>query len=104
MEGFDPMIRKLTTGDYQAFQQMDTGIEDDYIFHIFPESVNQEDTYGFFQDGRLVSMAAITVFADRYVILGRVRTDRRYRGQGIATQLLGNLCRKVDARPDISWV
>lgn len=97
-------IRKLTAGDFEAFKKMETGIENDYVARIFSKSVNREETYGLFIEGQLVSIAAYTVFAGRYAVLGRLRTDLRFRGQGLATKLLIELCRMVDSGQEIKWV
>lgn len=97
-------IRQLTSDDYESFKEMDTGIEDDYVLRIFPHSVHQEATFGIFHYDRLVSIAAYTVFAGQYAILGRVRTDRRYRQNGLSSILLSDLCRKIDHSEKISWV
>lgn len=97
-------IRRLSVDDFEALKQMHTGINKDYVLHIFAESVNNEETYGAFVDDQLVSIAAFTVFAGRYAVLGRLRTDIRFRGRGIVTQLLKELCGKIDDNPRLAWV
>ncbi|HEX7064849.1 MAG TPA: GNAT family N-acetyltransferase [Bacillales bacterium] len=98
-------MRRLTPDDFEAFKQMQTGIENDYIARIFPYSVKEEATYGVFIGDQLVSLAAYTIFAGRYAVLGRLRTDLRFRGRGLATQLLAKLCRELDNRhPEIVWI
>ncbi|HEU5139878.1 MAG TPA: GNAT family N-acetyltransferase, partial [Bacillales bacterium] len=98
-------IRRLADGDFEAFKQMKTGIENDYVTRIFQRSVNTEPTYGAFVNDQLVSLAAYTLFAGRYAVLGRLRTDLRFRGRGIATQLLTELCSELDERhPGVAWI
>lgn len=97
-------IRRLRTEDFSTVQEMETGIENDYVVHIFPQSVNREATFGLFVDGKLAVIAAYTIFGGHYAVLGRLRTDLRYRGRGFATRLLSELCRIVDAAEQIHWV
>lgn len=104
METTAVCIRRLSVHDFEAVKQMHTGIEEDYVLHIFPESVHNEVTYGAFVEDQLVSMAAFTVFAGRYAVLGRLRTDLRFRGRGLVTQLLEELCGKIDDDLNLAWV
>lgn len=98
------LTRRLTPDDFKAFKQMDTGIEDDYVARIFPNAVEQEVAYGIFLDKQLVCIAGYTLFAGQYAVLGRLRTDRRFRGQGLATHLLKELCKEIDRNHKMVWV
>ncbi|HEX6923738.1 MAG TPA: GNAT family N-acetyltransferase [Bacillales bacterium] len=97
-------FRRLDSADFESLKQMDTGIENDYVVRIFPYSVDTEATFGAFIDNQLVCIAAYTIFAGHYAVLGRLRTDRRFRGRGIATKLLTELCRELDGKSDITWI
>lgn len=102
--GRQVMFRQLASADYPAFLAMQTGISHDYITDIFPEAVNHEATYGIFVDNQLIAMGAITRLADHYAILGRVRTDDRYRRQGVSTACLQELTHITAADPTIQWI
>lgn len=96
-------IRKLRYADRKLYEQMETAIEDDYILKIFPRLV-EEGAIGFFIGNRLVSLAAVTIFAEKYAILGRLRTDVRERGKGYSTILLRHLLKEVRMRKELKWV
>ncbi|HET7628413.1 MAG TPA: GNAT family N-acetyltransferase [Bacillales bacterium] len=104
MHDLETHIRRLSVNDYEALQQLQSGIADDYVLRIFRESVRREATYGVFSAGRLLAMAAYSLYAGRYAVLGRVRTDARYRGHGLATKLLSLICGEIERQETADWI
>ncbi|NJP37410.1 GNAT family N-acetyltransferase [Alkalicoccus luteus] len=101
----DYSIRTLTGEDIDLYRSMDTGIEDDYVARIFYRLTGgRSEMYGLFTDDRLISTAGYTVFAGRYAMLGRLRSDRRYRGRSFATTLMSHVKEEALAQPHIHWV
>ncbi|MBM7634756.1 GNAT family N-acetyltransferase [Geomicrobium sediminis] len=99
------MIRQLHPEDQTYYEQMDTGIEDDYIAAIFPYLVTGPNKmYGLFIENQLVSTAGFTIYHSVYAMLGRLRTDRRYRGQNLATEILNNVLERAWEHSEIQWV
>ncbi|EZH65437.1 hypothetical protein DH09_17580 [Bacillaceae bacterium JMAK1] len=99
------MIRQLHPEDQTYYEQMDTGIEDDYIAAIFPHLVTGPNKmYGLFIENQLVSTAGFTIYHSVYAMLGRLRTDRRYRGQNLATEIISNVLDKAWGHSAIQWV
>ncbi|SDI41461.1 Acetyltransferase (GNAT) family protein [Natribacillus halophilus] len=99
------MIRQLHLEDLPRFEKMDTGIEDDYILAIFDRLVTgNHRLYGLFVDDQLVSTGGYTVFANRYAMLGRLRSDRSIQGQNLSTKLMTFVIDKALEHPHIQWV
>ncbi|PYZ94699.1 GNAT family N-acetyltransferase [Salipaludibacillus keqinensis] len=98
-------IRPLTTDDYPLFEAMDTGIDGDYIklyFNRFASGANK--LYGLFVDGKLASMGGYSIFAGRYAMLGRLRSDRRFQGKSLATELMTHVRQEASEVEGIQWV
>lgn len=84
---------------------MDTGIIDDYVIQVFERlSTGPNRIYGLFVDEQLVSIAGYSIFANRYVMLGRLRSDRRYRGKNYATKIMKYIRDIAFQLPNITWV
>ncbi|MBB6449900.1 RimJ/RimL family protein N-acetyltransferase [Geomicrobium halophilum] len=99
------MIRQLHVEDLPRFENMDTGIEDDYILDIFDHLVTgNHRLYGLFVDGQLVSTGGYTIFANHYAMLGRLRSDQSFQGRHLSTKLMTFVIRKALEHPDIQWV
>lgn len=83
-------IRLLNIKDFQLYNEMQTGVKDDYMLRIFDQLVtsSHQYLYGYFHDQQLVSVAGFTYFPGGNVMLGRLRSDQRFRHQGHSTQLL----------------
>lgn len=96
--------RRLSVINNEAVQKMDTGIENDYVKRIFPALAESEILYGAFEKDQLVSIAGCTLFASHYAVLGRLRTDQRYRGNGISTQLLRSMLQEIEQLPQVHWI
>ncbi|BAC12802.1 hypothetical protein [Oceanobacillus iheyensis HTE831] len=98
-------IRELTTTDLPLLKSMDTGIIDDYVIQVFERlSTDQNRIYGLFVDEQLVSIAGYSIFAHQYVMLGRLRSDRRYRGKNYATKIMKYIRDIAFQLPNITWV
>ncbi|MBY7143149.1 GNAT family N-acetyltransferase [Virgibacillus sp. NKC19-3] len=97
-------IRPLHYGDSPQVLALDTGIEDDYVKNIFERLVEENNhLFGLFQDGQLVSIAGYTIYARSYAMLGRLRSDRRFKGNGFSTSLLTHALHAAFHQPDIQW-
>lgn len=97
-------IRRLSLTDNEAVQNMDTAIENDYVKRIFSTLVESDLLYGAFEGKHLVALAGSTLFARHYAVLGRLRTDQRYRGKGFSTQLLQVMLQEIDQLPEVHWI
>ncbi len=98
-------IRMLTSEDFPYLEAMDTGIEDDYVMRIFHRlTIENHRLYGLFIDGQMASMGGYTIFAGRYAMLGRLRSDRRFRGNNLATQLISYIMNEAFQVDGIQWV
>ncbi|TMW70309.1 GNAT family N-acetyltransferase [Alteribacter natronophilus] len=98
------MIRMLTMEDYPYMKAMDTAIEDDYIKRIFERLTSgPHKLYGMFLDDRLVSVGGYSIFARSYAMLGRLRSDRNYRGMNHTTELLRFVKEEAFRLDEIRW-
>lgn len=98
-------IRRLTEDDFPLFLAMDTGIEDDYIAHFFQRFVHAGDSlYGLFAEDQLAVMAGFSVFAGSYAMLGKLRSDRRFQGKSLATELMTYVKNEALQRKEVKWV
>ncbi|WP_280771940.1 GNAT family N-acetyltransferase [Salipaludibacillus daqingensis] len=101
----DKSIRKLHSKDYIYFEAMDTGLEEDYVGRIFEKLTSGNHAlYGMFIDSRMVSMGGYSIFAGRYAMLGRLRSDRRFRGNNFATELISHIMNEASQVNGIHWV
>ncbi|WP_422122555.1 GNAT family N-acetyltransferase; N-acetyltransferase [Planococcus sp. X10-3] len=99
------LIRVLTIEDLPALEAMETGIDDDYIIRVFDRICSGNNKlFGLFTDGQLVSIGGLTVFAGQYAILGRMRSDLRFRGNNLSTTLMAKVLEEAFDIPDIKWV
>ncbi|TWT01453.1 GNAT family N-acetyltransferase [Planomicrobium sp. CPCC 101079] len=99
-------IRRLTFEDFPYLEAMETGIEDDYVKRIFKRLVTTENNrlYGLFLDEQLASVCGYTIFTKHYAMLGRIRSDIRFRGRDLATQLTVHVRNEAFRLPHIHWV
>lgn len=83
------VLRPLSKSDYNMYKSIQTDLEDDYMLNIFPALTDGESRlFGLFVDEQLISTAGYTVFANHFVMLGRLRSDIRFRGQNFGTEIL----------------
>ncbi|ADU30954.1 GNAT family N-acetyltransferase [Evansella cellulosilytica] len=98
-------IRELSNDDFHHFEKMETGLEDDYILRIFERlTIGNNRLYGLFIDNQLISMGGYTIFAGRYAMLGRLRSDRRFRGNNYGTALISYVMNAAFQLDGIEWV
>lgn len=84
---------------------MQTGLEEDYVLRIFAHLVEDNNRlFGLFVKGSLVSVAGYTIYADQYAMLGRLRSDVRFRGKSYGTDILNYVKNQVAEHPNIYWV
>ncbi|SDC27773.1 FR47-like protein [Pelagirhabdus alkalitolerans] len=99
-------IRVLTIDDLAHYKQMQTGLETDYMIDIFERLTTppHNQIYGFFIDNQLVATAGYTLYPGGYAMLGRLRSDVRFRGRGYATSLLTHIIQHLKNQPHISFL
>ncbi|KUP05411.1 hypothetical protein Q73_13380 [Bacillus coahuilensis m2-6] len=99
-------VKRLSLDDFSKIKEMDTGIEDDYVVRAFENLLQRPDNflYGLLEDERIVTVAGYSVFANRFAILGRLRTDRRYLSRAYATKLLLEIIEEMKNNPTISFI
>lgn len=99
------LIRVLTKEDLPSLKAMETGIEDDYVIRVFDRiSSGNNKLFGLFTDDQLVSIGGLTVFAEQYAMLGRMRSDLRFRGNDLSTTLMAKVLEEAFNLPGIQWV
>ncbi|WP_100011568.1 GNAT family N-acetyltransferase [Lentibacillus sediminis] len=98
-------IRTLLEKDFPHVEALDTGIDDDYIKRVFPRLITGSNRlYGLFLDNQLVSVAGYTIYATSYAMLGRLRSDRRFKGSGFSTELFAHVLHEAFQVEGIQWV
>lgn len=99
-------LRKLTENDYDALRNMQTGLEDDYVVRIFHNLLERENNvmYGLFDQERMIAVSGYTLFSNKFAMLGRLRTDIRYRGKGYGTEILRAIIEELRMIPSIEFV
>ncbi|AIY04637.1 acetyltransferase, GCN5 family [Planococcus sp. PAMC 21323] len=98
-------IRQLRSNDLQYLEKMHTGIENDYILRVYDRiSSGSSRMYGLFIDEHLASIGGYTIFAEQYVMLGRMRSDLRYRGNNLSTQLMRYIMKQISTLSTIQWI
>ncbi|WP_033541369.1 GNAT family N-acetyltransferase [Planococcus sp. CAU13] len=101
----EKLIRTLTIDDLPKLKAMETGIEDDYVIRVFDRiSTGNNKLFGLFNDEQLVSVGGLTIFAKQYAMLGRMRSDLRFRGNDLSTTLMKAVLEEAFKIPEISWV
>ncbi|WP_202081339.1 GNAT family N-acetyltransferase [Caldalkalibacillus salinus] len=98
------MIRRITAKDQTAIENMDTGLESDYIKMVFPWIVKEDVLYGAFIGETLVGLIGYHVFEGKFVVLGRLRVAVPYRKQGLAQFLMAKAFNEVKTNKDYRWV
>ncbi|CQR46506.1 hypothetical protein BN1058_00767 [Paraliobacillus sp. PM-2] len=104
----EPLLpfRPLTIDDYDLVRNMQTGIQDDYVLHIFPDLIQSKTQalFGWFDKNRLVSIAGYSIFPGGYAMLGRLRSDIRFRENGHATSLLAYIIDMLIHTSSVNWI
>lgn len=98
-------IRELSSSDIDIVKTIDTDIEDDYVIRVFDRLTSGENRiFGLFLDNQIVSTAGYTLYAGSYAMLGRLRSDLRFRGNNYATKLMAYVRDIAFGLPGIKWV
>lgn len=98
-------IRLLTKSDFNLYKSMQTGLKEDYMLNIYPGLTDDGSRlFGLFIDEQLVSTAGYTVFANHQVMLGRLRSDIRFRGRNYGTEILQYAMEQALALPNVEFV
>lgn len=99
-------IKTLKLEDYPYLEAMQTGIEDDYVKRIFERLVTTDNNrlFGLFLGEQLASVCGYTIFAGSYAMIGRIRSDIRFRGMDLATKLTAHVLDAAFQLPHIQWV
>ncbi|MFB1051293.1 GNAT family N-acetyltransferase [Paraliobacillus sp. JSM ZJ581] len=99
-------VRQLTINDHVLVKQMHTEMQDDYVLHIFPHLVQSETQalFGWFVNNHLASIAGYTLFPGGYAMLGRLRSDQRFRKKGHAANLLSHMVDMLVRDPNVRWI
>ncbi|GEL08962.1 GNAT family N-acetyltransferase [Salisediminibacterium halotolerans] len=98
-------IRELHYEDLPRVEAMQNGIENDYVPRVFNRLTSGNNRiFGMFEGEDLISTAGYTVYAESYAMLGRLRSDIRYRGKANATTLLTYVLREAERHPGIQWI
>lgn len=99
-------IRPLTSEDLSLYKKMNTGIKEDYLLSIWNSLTTGENNFlfGLFADNQLAAVAGYTLFVDRYAMLGRLRSDRRFRGNSLGTLILKHAIQEALKHPSIQWI
>ncbi|GAB3793408.1 GNAT family N-acetyltransferase [Virgibacillus kimchii] len=99
------VIRQLYEQDLPIVEGMQTGIEDDYVIRIFERLASPPNRlFGLFVDNQLVSMAGYTIYAKHYAMVGRLRSDIRFKGNGYSTKLTSHVFKEASKEKNIVWV
>ncbi|WP_225743563.1 GNAT family N-acetyltransferase [Marinilactibacillus sp. Marseille-P9653] len=98
-------IRQLNKFDYDQYKSMQTGLDDDYMLAVYPSLTDGDNRlFGLFVDEQLVSTAGYSVFANHFIMLGRLRSDVRYRGKNYATEILEYVKALSLQLPEVAFV
>jgi GNAT superfamily N-acetyltransferase len=85
---------------------MQTGLEDDYMLRVWERISSGENNrlFGLFAEEQLASVAGYTIYAKENAMLGRLRSDVRFRGKSFATTILRHAMEKALENPNIRWI
>ncbi|GEK91380.1 GNAT family N-acetyltransferase [Alkalibacterium kapii] len=98
-------IRRLTADDLSAYQKMQTGLEVDYMLDAFTRITDAPNyLYGLFVSDNLVALSGFNLFQNHYAMLGRLRTDVRYRNQGYGTEIMQFSLEKALLMENVHWI
>lgn len=89
----------------KLYEHMETGLKDDYMLKVFDRlSTNGNSLFGLFKDESLVAVAGYTLFAGEFAMLGRLRSDRRYRKNGYGTKITEYILEEARRSPSVKWI
>lgn len=97
-------IRRLNADDQPLVNKMDTGIQDDYVLHVFEHLIREDVLYGLFINNQLAILGGYSIYGGSYAMLGRLRSDRRFRGQDLGSKLMLYVIDEAFRDERIHWV
>lgn len=98
-------IRQLKNKDYDLLSSVNTGIDDDYVVRIYEKLITGDNfLYGLFVDNSLVCFGGYSVYNKVYAMLGRLRSDIRFRNNNYATKLMLYIIDQAFQNSNIKWV
>lgn len=98
-------IRQLTSKDYIQIQSLDTGIPKDYVIRIYDTLIKGNNyLYGLFVGDDLACFGGYSVYNRVYAMLGRLRSDLRFRGNNYATELMLYIIDQAFHHANIQWI
>lgn len=99
-------IRLLKFEDLKIYKKMQTGVKKDYMLDVFKRLTTTKENrlFGYFVDDTLVAVAGYTYFPGGNVMLGRLRSDHRYRKQGYPTKLLTALVKRLSSDITVRFI
>lgn len=84
---------------------MDTQLKDDYMLRVFDRLTSDGNAlFGLFQEETLIAVAGYTLFAGEFAMMGRLRSDSRYRKNGYGTLITDYIYKQVKNNPGIKWI
>jgi len=99
-------IRQLTVEDLELYQKMQTGLDSDYMLRAFERLTTppEHHLFGLFVGEELATIAGYSLFPGGYAMLGRLRSDMRFRGAGHATAINRYLIDLLETQSEVNWV
>lgn len=98
-------IRELRYEDLPYVEAMQNGIENDYVPRVFKRLTSGNNRiFGLFEESRLIATGGYTIYAGSYAMLGRLRSDERYRGNENATTLLSYVLHEAKEHNGVEWI
>lgn len=98
------LIRSLEWNDIALVEEMPTGIEDDYVVRIIKRLIKEDEMAGYFEAGKLIGIAGMTLYEGEAAVLGRLRTHIDYRGKGVASALMNFLRKEAHHNSNVKWI
>src|SRR5690625_378893 len=97
-------IRRLNADDQPLVNEMDTGIQDDYVLHVFEFLMHEDVLYGLSINNPLAILGGYSIYGDAYAMLGRLSSDRRFRGQDSGSKLMLHVIDEAFQDERIHWI
>lgn len=97
--------RQLTKDDFHLYKKMQTELEEDYMIRVFDRLTEGDNyLYGLFENDALIAIAGYTLFAGEYAMLGRLRSDWRYRKKGYGSKIIQYMIDEALKHPTVKWI
>lgn len=98
-------FRQLYQEDFELYKAMETQLEEDYMLRVFDRLTSDGNAlFGLFQDDMLIAVAGYTLFAGEFAMMGRLRSDSRYRKNGYGTLITEYIYNEAKRTSDIKWI